>query len=487
MNLATFRMPRHRLGAAGSAIVALGAPAAVSLLAVGEGHPSTTSVALLFVVGVVVSSSFGGYLAGFATAVLSFLSLNFFFTPPLHTFAVASATDLVALVAFLAVSVGVGALLSASIKERDRAERRELELRMMNRLMTSLVAGESPSSVLGRHGDDINAMLGSVRCVISTASGEEIQIGDPTLPTSEQPFELDLRAKDRLVGRMSVWPPRGSRPSSLELQVIEPFGKQLALALEGVRLSEQVRRAEMEAEAHRLKASLFSGVTHDVKTPLAAITASVTSLLDGRGFTPDQSREHLEMIKQEAERLHRVVNNLLDLARLRAGALYPTKEPAAVDEVIESVVARMRPQLDGREVVVRVRDDIPEVGMDVVQIDQVLTNLIENAVKFSPPNGELVVSAVGDPDKVRVTVADAGPGIPKGEEELIFEPFQKGSPDVPGTGLGLAIARAIVTAHGGRIWVTRPPRGGAAFTFELPCDISRTEEVGRGQPAHSGR
>ena len=471
-------LPRRRLGTWGTVAAAVVPPAAVSLLAIGGRHPPTTAVALLYVLGVVGSTSVGGYVAGFIGAILSFLSLNFFFTRPLHTFAVASTTDLSALVVFFGVSLGVGALLSASIRDRKRAERRELELRVMNRLMASLLAGEALESVLDRSSADINDMLGSSRCLISTDGGIEIDLRREDHALQGRPFEVRLRAKDRQVGSMSVWPSVGPRLAADQVQVVEAFGKQLALALEGARLTEEVRRTELEAEAHRLKASLFSGVTHDVKTPLAAITASVTSLLDGRGFTAAQSREHLEMIKQEAERLHRVVNNLLDLARLRAGAHHPSKEPAAIEEVIESVVVRMRPRLGDREVVVRVADDLPDVPMDVVQIDQVLTNLLENAAKFSP-SGELEVSAVGGPENVRVTVSDRGPGVPKGQEDLIFEPFHKGDGDQTGSGLGLAIARAIVTAHGGRIWVGRPPRGGAAFTFELPRSVGDAEEVRR--------
>ena len=478
------RLSGRRSGPAVAAFASVAAPAAVSLLAIGEEHLPTTAVALLFVLGVVVSTSLGGQLAGIVTALLSFLSLNFFFTPPLHTFAVASPTEVIALVVFLAVSLGIGVFLSTSIEDRKRAERRELQLRVMNRLMTSLLSGEQVQLVLSRYGNEINDMLGAARCEISTRSGERIDLRTDASSPSRQPYQIELRAKDRTVGQMSVWPNRATAPAVHEIQVIDAFGKQLALALEGVRLSEEVRRTEMESEAHRVKATLFSGVTHDVKTPLAAITASVTSLLEGEGFTMAQIREHLEMIQDESERLHRVVNNLLDLGRLRAGAHLPIKELAAIDELIESVVARMRPLLRGREVLVRVAEDLPELSLDVVQIDRVLTNLIENAMKFSPSNTPIVVSAIGSSTNVRVTVTDSGPGVPKDDERAIFEPFQKGAAEGSGTGLGLAIARAIVSAHGGSIWVGRAPSGGASFTFELPRDTDR--EV-TDQPAGTGR
>jgi two-component system sensor histidine kinase KdpD len=250
--------------------------------------------------------------------------------------------------------------------------------------------------------------------------------------------------------------------------VIRSLATQLALALEGMRLSLEVRRAELEAQASQLKAALFSGVTHDVKTPLAAIMAAVTSLIDGKEFSEPQRREHLETIKQEAERLHRVVNNLLDVARLRAGVLVPNKTSSPIEELLESVINRLRPLLEGRDIDLRIGEDLPEVPMDVVQVDQVLTNLIENAIKFTPSGSSISLAVVGNHEGVRVTIADRGPGIAKGDRTRIFEPFERGGSAKSGTGLGLTIAKAVVVAHGGRMWVSESPSGGAAFTFELP-------------------
>ncbi|MGH3116437.1 MAG: sensor histidine kinase, partial [Gaiellales bacterium] len=290
---------------------------------------------------------------------------------------------------------------------------------------------------------------------------------------------VQLAARGREIGVIKVWLGTRDRLNEDEARVIESTATQLALALEGMRLSLQVREAEIEAQASQLKAALFSGVTHDVKTPLAAIMAAVTSLIDGHGFSEREHREHLDTIKQEAERLHRVVNNLLDVARLRAGALVPTKVPSPIDELLESVMNRLRPLLEGREVELRVGEDLPDVPMDVVQLDQVLTNLIENAIKFTPSHSPITLSAVGHTEGVRVTVSDRGPGIAPENRSRIFDPFERGAGTKSGTGLGLAIANAVVVAHGGRMWVSEAPGGGAAFTFELPCDIDASREVVR--------
>ncbi|MGH2731251.1 MAG: sensor histidine kinase [Actinomycetota bacterium] len=451
-------------------LVAVLGPGLVTLLAVPETHVSETTVAVLYVLAVVLAAGLGGALAGIAASILSFLALNFFFTPPLHTFDVGTAGDLIALLVFLVVSVVVGLLLSAAVSEKLRAERREVEAQLLNKLTTRLLSGEIIEKVLRNFAAGIAEMFDLVRCELTTAFAEPVATDRSQESAPGEPFEVELVARGEPIGTMRAWP--SSSRDGLdgdERESLEAFGSQLALALESMRLSVEVRRVEVDAETNRLKAALFSGVTHDVKTPLAAITASVTSLLEGAGFTPEESREHLETIKQEADRLHRVVNNMLDLSRMRADALVPSRAPSPVDELIESVVARLRPLLNGREVEISLQDELPDVSMDVVQIDQVLTNLIENAAKFSPPNSLISLSAVGHPGGVRVTVADRGSGIPKEDHARIFEPFERGRGQASGTGLGLAIARAIVLAHGGRIWVGDTPRGGAAFTFELPC------------------
>ena len=453
--------------------IALFAPAAVTLLAVPTDHPPTAVVAVLYVLAVVIAARVGGSVSGVLAAVVSFLSLNFFFTSPLHTFAVASPEDLVALVVFLAAAIVVGLLLSSTLDAKAKAERRELEATLVNRLATRLLSGTPVQQVLADFAEGICDVFGFERCRITTSFTEPVDVGRDE--TGSGAHILPIKAREQ-IGEVAVWTSEGRRLRPEEKTVVESLATQLALALEGVRLSAQVRRAELEAQASQLKAALFSGVTHDVKTPLAAITTAVTSLIEGRGFSDKDRRAHLDTIKQEADRLHRVVNNLLDVARMRAGALEPVKKPSAIDELMESVINRLRPLLDNRSIDIRVGDDVPEIPMDVVQIDQVLTNLLENAAKFSPPHSPITLLAVGNSAGVRITVSDAGPGIRKDDRMRIFEPFERADSSASGTGLGLAISNAIVAAHGGRMWVSDNPTGGAAFTFELPCSPPSTSQ-----------
>jgi two-component system sensor histidine kinase KdpD len=242
----------------------------------------------------------------------------------------------------------------------------------------------------------------------------------------------------------------------------------IELSEERSRLDAEAREARMEAETNRLRAALFSSVTHDLRTPLASITASVTSLLGGHGdFTSDDRRELLETIHHEAERLNRLVGNMMDLSRIRAGALVPNKHPGPLDELIEGVLARLEPVLHGHDVHVSIPEDMPDVPMDVMQIDQVLTNLLENAARFTPSGKGIDVSVAPAPGAVRVRVADDGVGIPADKRAQIFEPFWRGEGS-SGTGLGLSIARAIVDAHGGRIWIEGGRSVGTTIVFELP-------------------
>ena len=217
-----------------------------------------------------------------------------------------------------------------------------------------------------------------------------------------------------------------------------------------------------------MRASLFSSVTHDLRTPLASITASVTSLIDDESpLSGEYRRELLETILHEAERLNRLVGNLLDLSRMRAGALVPSKSLTSVEEVIEGVVARLQPLLQEHDIQLILRDNLPDIPLDVVQLDQALTNILENAARFAPPGTQITVAAARWRSGVQVRISDQGPGIPKEAEERVFEPFVRGEGST-GTGLGLAIARAIVEAHGGRIRVGASPGGGTAVIIELP-------------------
>lgn len=454
---------------------AVGLPGLVTALAALPFRITSATAALAFVLAVTASVLLGGYPAGIVASVLSFLSLNFFFTPPVGTFTVGKTEDLVALVVFLGVAAVVGALVSRATVQRDRAERREREARLLQYLGTRLISGESAENVLETFGRALVRSTGIAAYEVRMGPDDALVARVGRAQESPVAEEFPVVVGQDRVGTIRTYAGPEHEPlRQSERHLITTFTGQLALALEGSRQAELAREAQVDAERSRLQAALLQSVTHDLRTPLSSITASVTGLLDREAeFNAEQRRDLLETIRQEASRLNRLVGNLLDLSRLRAGALTPSKRPAAIDEVIEGVVGRMEPLLRGHTVELNLREDLPEVPMDVLQVDQALTNILENAAKFSPPGSRILVQAARWEDAVQVRIADQGPGIPADQRTSVFEPFARGDREGSYTGLGLAIAHAVVTAHGGTIRIEEAPGGGAAVIFRLPLEEGR--------------
>jgi two-component system sensor histidine kinase KdpD len=218
-----------------------------------------------------------------------------------------------------------------------------------------------------------------------------------------------------------------------------------------------------------MKTALLRAVSHDLRTPLASIKASVSGLRQADAEYTDEDRaELLAAIEEESDRLDRLVANLLDASRLEAGAMRLHRDPQDLRELVRAVVARLQPMLGERPLNLSLPEDLPLVRCDYAQIDHVLTNLLENAARHTPLGGAVTVTLSCQTDAVRVQVADRGPGVPAADRVRVFLPFERGPTRVGGSGLGLAIARGLVEANGGRLWVEDAVGGGAQFTFTLP-------------------
>jgi len=233
-------------------------------------------------------------------------------------------------------------------------------------------------------------------------------------------------------------------------------------------LMEKAKKAEIEAEGERMRSSLLSSVSHDFRTPLTVIVGSVSALLEKDELAKSPKvRELLENIQTEGERLSHLVQNLLEATRLESGAVHLRKEAYPFEEVLGSTLERLEKSLKDRQVKVDVPENLPLVPMDPTLIEQVLMNLFENAIRYTPAKTSLEISAAAEDHSIVIAVADHGPGLKANELEKVFDKFYH-DPSSPGAGLGLAICRAIVNAHGGRIWAENNKTGGAIFRFTLP-------------------
>ena len=262
------------------------------------------------------------------------------------------------------------------------------------------------------------------------------------------------------------------------------FLDQAASVIERARLRRESLQIELLKRTDALRAALLSSVSHDLRTPLSSIKAAASSLLQEDVQWDEEARRSFALaIEHEADRLNRLVGNLLDMSRIEGGALKPEKEWYPVDELIHDVLDHMQPVLQGRTVQTHLPDDLPPVELDYLQMDQVLTNLIENAVRYTPPESPIEVSAQIDGEQMVISVADRGPGIPQADKERVFDKFyrvlgtQRNAATIPGSGLGLAVSKGLVEAHGGHIWVEDRPGGGSIFRFTLP--VRKAEGIER--------
>jgi len=469
--------PGRRATSAQAVIIALALSTVATALGLLFDRQNDVIGVCFYFLAVVLASTAGGIRAGVIAAILCSLGFTFFFTAPKYAFRVARVQDAVAAVVFLAVGSVVGLLVARMIDERERATERERDARLLGYLATKLLSGEPLDRVLDDFASALIEPFGLLRCIVFATTDDgaaaERSIGGegPGGPTQT----LTISIGNISFGTLTAVRPVGGRAfSDDDRELLEAAAKQAAFALERARLDAQVRGAQLDSETSRLRAALFSSVTHDLRTPLASIKAGVSSLLsDDVAYDPAQRRELLTTVLEETDRMNRLVGNLMDLSKIRAGALVPAREAAAIDEIVDATVARMRPSLTGVVVRLNVRPDLPEVFVDPVQIDQVLTNLLENAAAHSPAGGEVQVAAAAYRDAIQVRVADQGDGIPEAERERVFEAFYRGdaAPERPGSGLGLAIAQAVVVAHGGRIWIEGAPGGGTVVVFELPVKV----------------
>jgi two-component system sensor histidine kinase KdpD len=327
------------------------------------------------------------------------------------------------------------------------------------------LAGTSPGFVLEE--EELNLALWAYR------NGREAGRGTDLNPSARARF-LPLGTASGAVGVLAVQPyATGSSLSAERRQFLDTFASQAALAIERAFLAERAGQAEVLQAAERLQTALLNSISHDLRTPLVSIVGALSSLQeDGDGMDLDYRRSLVDNAREEAERLNRLVGNLLDMTRIEAGALKIVREPCDVQDLAGSAIEYLRERLADRQVLLDIPSDLPLVPADFVLMEQVLVNLLDNALKYSPPGQPIELRAWVEGPEARIDVADNAAQIPAGDLVRIFDKFYRvqDSRQVSGTGLGLSICKGIVEAHGGRIWAEHRSEGGNVLHIALPLE-----------------
>jgi len=420
------------------------------------------SVLLIYMLVVVVVAVIGGSLPAVGTAVVAFLLANWYFTPPIHTWTIDEAENLLALVIFVVVAAIVSTVVATAARRSAEATRARAEAEILVRLAAT-VTSDDPLHLLVAHLRSSFA-LDAVAILHRTADGWVVEAeAGPDAP--HRPEDADL--VDELAPDV-VLALRGRQLTAEDRRVLAAFGAQLAAALERSRLSTAAASAGALVQANELRTALLQAVSHDLRTPLAAIKASVSSLRqDDIEWTDDEAAEFLAAIEEQTDRLTALVGNLLDMSRLQAGVLEPQFRAVAFDEVVPAALAGLSD--GGATVDAELPETLPSVHADPALLERVVANLLENAVNAS--RGEPVhVLACAVNGGVSLHVVDRGPGIPRADRQRVFEPFQRSGDarSETGVGLGLAVARGFVEAMHGELQLDDTPGGGLTAIVTLP-------------------
>jgi two-component system, OmpR family, sensor histidine kinase KdpD len=505
--------PRYLAAFAGVAVMSL-------LIGLVFGTFRVANISMLYLIVVLLAATRLGSGPAIVASVIAFLTFDWFFVPPEHTFTVSDPQEWVSLLLFLFTAVITGELAADQRRRAHEAAQREREAVLLFDVVRLLgapgvdvalaAAAERIRSELALSAVGIQLTVeGRPRGVavgdedgralvrpLHAASGEILAGGRPpsalergrpghwlrVVPPSRageggiaerRRHILPIRVGDRAVGQLVVVRRRGTRPlGERDSRFLGVVATQLGALAERAELQRDATEAEVLRQANELKTALLNAVSHDMRTPLASIKAAAGSLRQNDvEWTETEREEFAASIEQQADRLDRIVANLLDLSRMEAGALRPQRALHDLGALVEDVLGRLRDRTAGHTVAVSIPDDLPPVSLDYVEIDQVLSNLVENAAKYSPPGSTISVSALLAGDRIEVDVADRGPGIPPEAVARLFEPFFRVRREGPsGIGLGLAVAKGLVEAHGGTIAARNREGGGAEFTFTLPLE-----------------
>ncbi|MBB3732837.1 sensor histidine kinase [Nonomuraea dietziae] len=481
------RPERHRAALTGPRrltgwiVAVVGVPALTAALIPFRNDLSLPSEILFFLVMTVGVALIGGMWPAITAAVGGSLLLNFFFTPPVGEFTISDPENLFALIVFVLVAAAVSTIVDLAARRTREAARATADAEVLSTLAGHVLRGESAVSTLLTRLRETFALI-SVTLLerLPDTGGAPDDQTDPAawrvVATSggtpcTTPSEGDT---DVVVDEDLVLAARGGLLNASDRRVLEAFAAEIAVALRQQRLEEQADRAKPLAEADRMRTALLAAVSHDLRTPLASAKAAVESLRnDEIDWSPEDHRELLATADESLARLDRLVANLLDMSRLQAGVLGLALQAVALEEVVPRSIDDLGPLRERVEGDISI--ELPEIAADPALLERVLVNLMANAIRYSPPEAKVLITASRHGDQVEIRVIDRGPGIPPDAHDRVFLPFQRlGDRDNhTGVGLGLALSRGLAEAMGGTLVPDETPGGGLTMILALPL-FSRT-------------
>lgn len=441
----------------GSILLVLVAIAISSFVAYEGFDISPTNLVMVYLLAVVLAAMYLGRGPAILASVLSVVVFDYFFVPPRLTLSVDDTEYVLTFAGLLLVGLVISYLTASAREQAEAAHQREAETAALYALNRDL-----------SDSDGLEQVIATIRHHFLQAFGCEahIQLGSGV---NQGAFPL-------WTGGRQV----GSFETSLEIDQLSPqqrrlldaFANQSAQAVERIQLAEQARQVKLLQAAEKLQNALLNSISHDLRTPLVSITGALTALENDPALGPADRQSLVETAREEADRLNRLVGNLLDMTRIESGAMQPKREPCDAQDLIGAAIGQMEPRLKDRALRVDVPPGIPSVNVDFVLIVHVLNNLVENALKYSHENSPLEIRARLVEKSVEISVMDRGSGISPGDMKRVFEKFVRASRvgGVGGIGLGLAICKGIVEAHGGQIRAQARDGGGAIITFSLPLE-----------------
>jgi len=493
---------------AGYVLAAAFAPLITIALANMRGNVSLTSDVLTFLVGVIVVALVGGLIPALLEALAGSLLLNYYFTPPIHQFTIADANNAWALLVFIVVAILVSTVVDIAARRTKQAARASAESELLVTTAGSVLRGQQAlPALLERIRESFGMRSVSL---LECATGECNDGSEPTRAassaasrirgpgkgwtavatagdepvTSPEDADVEVPVTDTLSLAL-----RGRPLPAADRRVLGAFAAYAAAALEQLRLAAEAEAAKPIAEADRMRTALLTAVSHDLRSPLASAKAAVTSLRSPEVHWTAADRDELLATADESlDRLARLVDNLLDMSRLQAGALSLFPRPVGVDEIVARSLDDLGPR--SRSVMVEIPESLPEVRVDPAILERVVVNLTENALRYSPPGQPPLLTASTLGDRVELRLIDRGPGIPPKERDRVFVPFQRlGDTDnTTGVGLGLALSRGFTETMGGTLTAEDTPGGGLTMTVSLPTVAQQPGPgPGEAEPGHRER